>query len=426
MKNLQFIKQTFVLFIFILSAHFIYSQNEAVKINENNIIISGKVIDVETAKPIAFVSVSVKGTNIGTVTNTEGEFTVRFEKELNANTLTFKYIGYQNLEVPINSFKEKKFKVKMKPAAISIQEVIIRPNHPEDIIREALKKIPDNYSIIPNKEMAFYREYVKKRRKYVSVSEAVVEIYKAPYNNKFAADLVKLYKGHKSADVKAQDTIIMKLRGGPKTALLMDIAKNPDILFSENKIKQYNFTLTEITNIDNQQNYIINFQQKPNQQFPLFNGKVYVNIKTLAITAVEFSLNLENKDEASRVFVRKKPLFMTIMPTSTKYMVSYKQQNGKYYFSHARGEVNFSVKWKRRLFKSHYSVMTEIAITDRTDKNVQKIPKKEQLKGGIIFGEKVYPLSDQDFWGKYNTIKPEEAIEKAIKKYGVKLKIQNN
>jgi hypothetical protein len=70
--------------------------------------------------------------------------------------------------------------------------------------------------------------------------------------------------------------------------------------------------------------------------------------------------------------------------------------------------------------------MTEIATTDRTTDNVVKYARNEQLKSNIVFEEKVYPFSDPDFWGKYNTIKPEESIENAIKKYGVRLKIQND
>ncbi len=417
MKNLKIINSSLILFILIFFGFTASSQN---------IKISGKVVDAETNKPIAFASVTATGTNIGTVANTQGEFTIQFEKSLNVKSLKFKYIGYKNKEVELNSIPDKKFKVKMESSVIPIEEVVIRPSDPKELIREVLRKIPENYSNKANKEMAFYREYVKNRRKYVSISEAVVEIYKAPYDKEYAEDLVKLYKGHKSANVKAQDTIIMKLKGGPKTALLLDIAKNPYILFSEEKLNDYNFSLKDVANINNQQNYIIEFQQKPNPEQPLFNGKVYVNIKTLAITAAEFSLNLENISEASKVFIKKKPLLMTVRPTNTKYLVSYTENNGKYYFSHARGEVGFEVKWKRRLFKSHYSVMTEIAITDRTDKNVVKIPKSEQLRAGIVFDEKVYPFSDSDFWGKYNTIKPEESIQKTIKRYGVKLKIQDN
>jgi len=418
MKNLQIIKATLFLLIFTFLGLTGFTQN--------NIKISGKVIDAKTGKPIAFAAVTVSGTNIGTVSNTKGEFIIQFDKNLHADALSFKYIGYENKTVKLNSIPEKKFKVKLKPSVISIKEVIIRPNDATELVKEILRKIPENYSNKANKEMAFYREYVKNRRKYVSISEAVVEIYKAPYDKELKEDLVKLYKGHKSANVKVQDTIIMKLKGGPKTVLLLDIAKNPYILFAPENMEHYNFSLNEITTINDKQNYIINFQQKPGEERPLFNGKIYVNVKTLAITAAEFSLNLENKTAASNVFVRKKPLLLTIRPTSTKYLVNYTESNGKYYFSHARGEVEFEVKWKRKLFKSHYSVMTEIAITDRTDKDVKKIPKNQQLRAGIVFDEKVYPFSDSDFWGKYNTIKPEESIEKAIKRYGVKLKIQEN
>jgi len=417
MKNLKIIKTFFILFFLFFFGFTVTAQNTK---------ISGKVIDSETNKPIAFTSVSADGTNIGTVTNTQGEFTIQFDNSLNVKSLSFKYIGYRNKTVKISSIPDKKFKVKMNPSLISIEEVVIRPNDPKELIKEVLRKIPANYSDKANKEMAFYREYVKNKRKFVSISEAVVEIYKAPYNKELSEDVVKLFKGHKSANVKAQDTVIMKLRGGPKTALLLDIAKNPYILFSDEKLEDYDFSLTDVTNINNQQNYIIIFKQKANQEHPLFNGKIYVNIKNLAITAAEFNLNLENISEASKVFIRKKPLFMTVRPTNTKYLVNYVESNGKYYFSHARGEVEFDVKWKKRLFKSHYSVMTEIAITDRTDKNVVKIPKNEQLKAGIVFDEKVYPFTDSDFWGKYNTIKPEESIQRTIKRYGVKLKIQDN
>ena len=274
--------------------------------------------------------------------------------------------------------------------------------------------------------VAFYRETIKKKKKYVSISEAVVEVYKAEYNKSTTRDLVKLYKGRKSAHVKAQDTIVMKLRGGPKTALLLDIAKNPEMLFYKDNLNNYKFEIDEITNINDKQNYVINFTQIKDFDYPLFNGKLYVEINSLAITAAEFELNLENEEAASRLFVRKKPLLMSIVPTATKYFVKYTENNGKYYFSHARGEVSFKCNWKSRVFNSKYTVMTEIAITDRTDKNVVKFPRPEQLKSGIVFEEKVVPFGDKDFWGLYNTIKPEESIENTIKKYGVRLKIQDN
>jgi len=393
---------------------------------DSYITVEGQVIDAETKEPLIFVTVSAVGSNIGTVTNTEGKFSLNIEKDLNVEQISFKQLGYKNKVVSLSSLTGKEALITMESFIVPIEEVIVRPENPYELIEEILKKIPDNYSNDANKHMAFYRETIKNKRKYVSISEAVVEIYKAPYDDINKTDLVKLYKGRKSANVKSQDTIIMKLRGGPKTALLLDIAKNPEILFDKENLENYYFTIDKITNINDKHNYVIDFKQRENQEFPLFNGKLYVDIKTLAITAAEFSLNLENEAEASKLFVRKKPMSMKITPVATNYVVKYKESNGKYYFSHARGEVIFKVKWNKRLFNSRYTVMTEIATTDVSNKDVVKFTRDEQLKSNIVFEEKVYPFADPEFWGKFNTIKPEESIENAIKKYGVRLKIQNN
>lgn len=422
MKNYKHIKTAAIIVLTILlSITTAISQT-----NDNFINIKGKVVDNKTKKNIVFVTVTVEGTNIGTVTNTDGEFTINIKKGSGSKTISFKYIGYKNKYVKISLLTDKDNIITLSPTSVSIEEVVVRPENPRELIERVIAKIPENYSKSSNKMMAFYRETIKKRNRYVSILEAVVEVYKAQYNETNQRDLVKLYKGRKSSNVKSQDTLIMKLRGGPKTALLLDIAKNPDMLFYKENLNNYKFEIDEIVTINDKQNYVINFTQVKDFDYPLFNGKLYVDIESLAISAAEFSLNLENQDAASSLFVKKKPLFMSIKPVVTKYFVKYTENKGKYYFSHARGEVTFKCKWQKKLFKSKYTVMTEIAITDRTDKNAIKFSWKDRLKSGIVFEEKVRPVQDSDFWGKYNTIKPEESIENAIKKYGVKLKIQNN
>jgi hypothetical protein len=394
--------------------------------NGNRVVIEGKIIDQTTGKPLTFASVTAVGTNIGTVSNTEGEFYLSIDDELEVKEIIFQHLGYKNKIVSLSSLIGKKNTISMESHSIPLEEVVVRPDDPYELVREVIKRIPQNYSTEPMKHMAFYRESVMKKKKYVSISEAVVEIYKASYNNEFGTDLVKLYKGRKSSNVKPQDTVIVKLKGGPKSALLLDLAKNPDVLFNEDNFENYVFRIDEITKINDKNNYVIDFKQVKDYDYPLFNGKLFVDIKTLAITAAEFSLNIEDEEEASLLFVKKKPLMMKITPIETKYIVKYKEENGKYYFSHARGEVVFKIDWDKKVFNSRYTIMTEIASTDRTDKNVVKFPGEQQLRSTIIFEDKVLPFADPEFWGEYNIIKPEESIENAIKKYGVILKIQDN
>lgn len=429
MKNFRRVKRIFtVTLLFVFSNYFVSASQSPISFQKNTKTnqkgyhtIKGKVIDKKSKKELVFASVSAVSSNVGTVTNTEGEFTLKIDKKLDVSAVTFSYIGYKNKTVSLSNFEQGYTVVTLEATAVPLNEIVIRPTNPVELIIEVLKKIPDNYSDEANSLMAFYRETVKQKRKYVSISEAVVEIYKAPYNKTMRKDLVKLYKGRKSTDVKKQDTLIMKLRGGPRASLLLDIAKNPYVLISYENIKYYDYKIKEIIKIDNSMNYVIEFKQIDKYDYPLYYGKLFVDIKSLAITAAEFSLNLDNKEEASRMFVKKKPLMVKLTPTRTKYFVKYKKQNGKYYFNYARGEVKFKCSWKRRLFKSVYTVMTEIAVTDRTNENVTAFSRTEQFRANHILADKVNDFTDENFWGKYNYIKPEESMENAIRKYGDRL-----
>ncbi len=431
MKNVRRIKKgkriTLILALFLFSSYYVSASPSVLQKNVNDnkqtyYTIKGKVIDSKSDKELVFASVSAVGCNVGTVTNTEGEFTLKISNKLDVTDIAFSYIGYKNKTVKVNKFNDNITIVKLIPVTIPLNEIVIRPTNPKELIMEVLNKINENYSNEANSLMAFYRETIKQRRKYVSISEAVVEIYKAPYNKSLKNDLVKLYKGRKSANVKKQDTLIMKLRGGPRASLLLDIAKNPYILISHENINDYEFEIKNIININDKMNYVIEFKQIAHYEYPLYYGKLFVNIESLAITAAEFSLNLDNEEEASRMFVRKKPLSLKLIPTRTKYLVKYKEQNGKYYFNYARGEVKFKCKWNKRLFNSNYTVMTEIAVTDRTKENVKSFSRTEQLKYNSILADKVEAFADKNFWGEYNLIKPNESIENAIKKYGNRLK----
>jgi len=75
--------------------------------------------------------------------------------------------------------------------------------------------------------LGFYRELVKKGSKYASMNEAVLDIKKASYTNNFASDNAAIYKGRGNENSNVNDTIIMKLQGGPLSAMYTDIMKVP-------------------------------------------------------------------------------------------------------------------------------------------------------------------------------------------------------
>jgi hypothetical protein len=315
--------------------------------------------------------------------------------------------------------KNKTFYLELQ--LIMLKEISVVPKDARGIVETALRNIKKNYSETPNMMTGFYRESIRQRRDYLSISEAVVDIYKAPYSN-MQEDQVKIYKGRKGTNVKKADTLMVQLQGGPNVSMLLDIVKNTDLSIALDNLDNYTFEFGSMVNIDNKLNWVIHFSPNVIREEPLYYGKLYISQDNMAISRAEFSLDLNDEAKASRVFVQKKPMGLIFMPTSTSYLVTYKEQNGKYYLNYVRVDLKFQCDWKKRLFKNYYTVMSEVAITDRREENVVKFAKQEVFRQNMVFAEKVEAFADADFWGEYNIIEPEDSIESAIKKLSKSMK----
>lgn len=378
-------------------------------------VYKGKIIDSETRQPLIFATISVVESNLATVSNSDGEFLLKINKDLPVEKIQITYIGYKSLIIPINTLKPERNLLSMETASVPLMEVRVYPHDPVFIIKSILKNVKENYSTQPNMMKGFYRETIKKNRNYVAISEAVVNIHKASYTQ-LKDDQVQIFKGRKSTDVKRMDTLLFKLQGGPYTSLLMDLIKNPYTILSEDFLDNYDYKMSNITKIDGKLHYVVEFKQKKEIDLPLYYGLLYVDADNMALTSAKFSLNLENKPEASKLFIRKKPTGVKVTPTSANYLVNYRKQQGKWHFNYARGEINFKCNWKRRLFNTNYSAMSEIAITDRDSDNIMRFRSKEKFSARDVMVDQVNNFSDKNYWGSYNTIEPDQSIESAIRK----------
>ena len=178
--------------------------------------------------------ITVKESNVAIVTNIDGEFTLKIGETLTAKNLEVSFLGYKNKTIPINSMRDNGYKnvIQLETAPIPIKEIVVKPLDPVDIVEKAIHNIGKNYESVPNLMTAFYRETIRKNRTYVSIGEAVVEIFKSPYDNDLRFDNARIYKGRKSSDVEKMDTVLFKLQGGPVSVMSLDIAKNTESIFS--------------------------------------------------------------------------------------------------------------------------------------------------------------------------------------------------
>jgi len=388
----------------------------------NYVEIEGKLIDKDTKNPVVFATIFLSGTSIGTVTNTDGEFVLKIPKGKEQGKISFTHLGYENKVLEISALVNNENVVEIKSITLPINEVVVRSIDPVNLILAALDKVYLNYSDVPEMQTSFYRETIKQNKKYVSVSEAVLDVYKAPYKTSFDFDRMKIYKGRKSRDVKKMDTIIVKLQGGPRTSLLLDVVKNPGDILDRETFDYYDFVLAGLITIDNRETYVIKFDQKEGIEYPLYMGNIYIDTETNAFAGLDFHLSEKGLPFASKYLVKKKPANMKIDVESGHYLVRYRKENDKWFLNYVRSELDFDSKWKQKLFKSEIQIMLEMAVTDRDKENVEKFTSKEVAKLSDVFSEQVAYFEDDNFWGDYNTIKPDESIEIAIEKLNKKLK----
>lgn len=387
----------------------------------------GRVVDAQSDKALPFATIEALGSNTATVTNIDGEFIIKIERNADVSQLKISYIGFQNKILELENFVDRRsFTVELEPSSIQLKQVTIRPKDAMELISDVLDNIRNNYSEAPMMMRGFYRETVQRGRNYVSISEAVIDVYKGSYSNEYQVDQVKLFKGRKSADVEKMDTILFKVQGGPNTTILLDVVKNPYILLSDEYLNIYDFHLTDVISIDDKLHYVISFSQKEYVDDPYYMGRLYIEMEKLAISEAEFELNVENQDQAARLFIQRKPMGMSVIPERAAYRAKYTIENNRWYFSYARAEVKFKVNWKKKLFNTTYSTMSELAITDRTYDGIEKFAGRERFKSNDILNEKVYIFFDQGFWEGYNVIEPDQSIESAIRKLNKKYLRRNS
>jgi len=378
---------------------------------------SGEVKEASGNKALVFATLTVEGTNISTISNTEGNFLLKVPKEHVSKNLVVSFLGYRTKILPISSLERQGNEISLEVSVTQLSEININaPKNAMALVKETLKNRDENYFQDPSLMTAFYRETIKRRRRNVSLAEAVVNVYKTPYNI-VREDAVELYKARKSTDYSKLDTVALKLQGGPYNTLYVDMMKYPEYIFSEESLTNYKFTFDRSVRTNDRLIYVIRFNQHEGILEPLYQGELYIDVENKILTGAVFSLNITDRDQAAQLFVRRKPAKVDVWPTEVSYRVDYREKNGKWHYGYSSVFMEFKVDWADKWFNSQYSMTAEMAITDWETVSKDERPKyRQRIRKSIILSDEASGFSDPDFWGEYNIIEPEKSIESAIRK----------
>ncbi|HCN54108.1 MAG TPA: hypothetical protein DIS88_10055 [Prevotella sp.] len=418
MKNLSYPIQAFLL----LLCCALYGVT--VMAQDAYVTLDGTVRDLATGKALAYVNVSVPGTHISTVTNSDGGFILKTARK--PSVIVFSHVGYRTYRYAVQD-QLTRLKVSMKPSAITLAEVLVDAGEGCSILYAAMERIPQNFGKVPELFRGFYRETTQRGRRYIYVAEAVINMYKTDYAKmNHYLDRVEIDKARRMISTKQSDTLGAKIMGGPVLPIYIDYVKDPAFLFNDVDLDNYNVSVDIPTSINDRPQIVLAFTPRRIVEDALYFGKVYIDRATLAFSRIELQLDMKDKEKATRCMLVKKPQGVRFKPKEMSLLVNYKRdEDGISRISYVRSMSKFNCDWKRKLFHSGYTVTAEMVVTDQYPQDqVHPIQGRSSFGPKSSLYDKVESFDAPDFWGKDNIIEPTESLEGAIEKLKKKLRDQ--
>ena len=386
----------------------------SVGMRAQNVVLSGTVSSDRTGERIAHATIVAEGLGVAVVTNDDGYFTLKTETQPDA--ITVSHLGYQSRRISLKGKTAENIKIRLKPTAIALQELVVWTDNPRQLVDIAIRKIPENYARKPELYKCFYRETAMKRQHYIYVAEGVVDMYKTAYNRTADRDRVAIVKGRRLLSPKRGDTLSVKVMGGPVQPIQLDIAKNLDFLLNAEELANYTFRMEPTTTINDRLQYVVSLWPNAIQPYALYNGKLYIDRETLAFTRAELSLDMSNKEKATAYMLIRRPRGVRFRPKELTTLIDYRTENGVTRISYIRNTFRFNCDWRRRLFATSFAAFCEMVVTDHTDTDVRPITGRSSFDSRDSFYDRVDYFQDPDFWENYNIIEPSESLDHAIDK----------
>ncbi|MBR6002013.1 MAG: carboxypeptidase-like regulatory domain-containing protein [Bacteroidales bacterium] len=373
----------------------------------------GKVVDDETGRPLEGVDVGTKERGFYTVTNADGAFSIRSDSPI--SQVEFSLPGYVPKEVSISG--SAPFTVRLVSVSNLLKESLIVDGDAREIVQKAMDKIDENYPAETETFDCFYRETVRKKQKYINISEAVTILKKENYAKRsITKDAVSVRVGRSLVSPNPRDTLSVKVLGGPSQAVKLDPVKNEAVFLSKDDLKLYDFKMATPEMIGGKWHLVIDMA--PNTEecpYALYYGRLYIDQETLAFSRMELSLDMSDRTKAIQMMLVHKPLGLRFFPKSMLLTVSYVPDpaDGLMRLRYLRTSFDFNCDWRKRGVATSFIAVNEMVVTHR---RIEDTPfsKSEAFPASESLSDHLQEFKDPDFWKDYNIIEPSESLEHAI------------
>ena len=439
--------------------------------SQNNII-EGQVFD-SNRNPLPFVNIYLKQSNIGVITNRNGQFKVNISDIYKKDSLIVSFIGYKTQVYGLNQIKSNYLKINLLENIEIIAEISISAKQDwKKYVKNAIEKISDNYIQKEMQFTAFYREILLNNSQAVRLSESVNTIYYQAYNAsinedkslaKYLSYYQKFHDGFairridlfnpilhqddklfviesRSSEDYRKTTANLLINGGPMALFTFDEVKLQNKVLNKNLLRKYNFSLDTVTSLNNKLVYVISFIPKRKKE--VFQGKLYIQNEDLAFIRIDFSFSEKNTKLKQEEIIyslesNTKLIKDKFSDKALDISVRYKKKNNKYYINtvyidqdHYYNDITqnkeFDVSTRSIIHVSE--INTSFIKTDTVG-----TPFDYQYWSALSYLPTSY---NKGFWGNYNGIPLDsvtnclisslDSIKNITKQFGERFEIDTN
>lgn len=251
--------------------------------------ISGTVTDTQTKESLPSANILIKDTYRGTITNSNGQFSLTIPDSLLPATLVIRYIGYETNELTITRSSSQKQHISLNPSVTEMQEIVVTDEDPGiRIMREVInRKKKWRKQLETYKAEAYTRQSLSNDTSIVSITESVSQVF---WDHE---------QGHREVQKSKRQTANIEAANNFAGVSYLPNFYDDDIEIAEFKLvgithpdalDYYDFKLVNQTSIDNQTVYEIEVNPARKLQ-PLFEGTAFVLADKYALLEVDLVPN---------------------------------------------------------------------------------------------------------------------------------------
>lgn len=376
------------------------------------VIISGKIIDKTTRRPVSYAHIGLMTKGLGTIANEQGEFYYRFPKVALNDDVTVAHLGYKNLARKGAEFVsgDKDVLLELETAQpVVVDSAYIKRFDARGWVTAALGKVPKNYTETPIMMTGFYQETLQQDEAYVDIREAVLKVEKDPRPKTEFPEKYRMLRGRRfqsTARNKALDDY--EFPSGPAIVTRSLETGLPEYLSGSN-LADYRFQLDDsIAFYNNNDVYQIHFRPVGPQVKGARNGIICINKADSAIVRIAYDFTSEGMDEVFKGSMKnamgkmlgKKRREAKRVSSFTNYL----PYDGKWYLQDSQLLIQTDFMDKSDTLTG--TIKLHFVANDILKSNGKAVPPTEVPLDTAQFPSPKVPKYDEVYWSNFNHIIP--------------------